>query len=281
MSVSGSMAGGGIGSAINPVINAVIADLTTKKKRTFYIGLLSFLGNIAGTLGLLVGGMLDYWNELLLSTVLTLIALSISLIIWVPSIRSHGIKLVHYKVIGKFSITGMLNGVSQGLVTPFFIPFFILIYGISREDMSIFASLSSLFATISFLYAYKLERVFGFLRSVVITRGMTVILMVLLPLIRILPVSLAIYLLYPALRVMPNPIIRSAMMDMVYPEERGRISGYNQASRVGVSSIGTAVAGTFLGSSLLFVPFLSYSLVMLTNIYLYLRFFKDYKTPWE
>ncbi|MGC8576248.1 MAG: hypothetical protein ACP5L3_06990 [Caldisericum sp.] len=38
--------------------------------------------------------------------------------------------------IGKFTLTGILNGLSQGLATPFLIPFFVVVYKLSETKIA-------------------------------------------------------------------------------------------------------------------------------------------------
>ncbi len=273
ISNTGAMAGGGIGGSVAPVQNALIADLTTRKNRTTLISLISFFGNIAAAGGTLLGGVFSYKLELELATIISVLPLIFVYFIESQHIRARSIKMKAGNVTLKFSVTGILNGLSSGLITPFLIPIFIVLYDVSRSYMSIYTTIASLLATFSMLLAPKIDKAIGFLRSIYITRGLTIPLMLIFPFIRILPVSLAIYIIYPALRVIAIPIQQSAMLSMVPPEERGRISGLNQGSRLGFSSIGTFAAAPFMDASLISLPFISYSVVMALNIYLYKRFF--------
>ncbi|AFZ69836.1 arabinose efflux permease family protein [Caldisphaera lagunensis DSM 15908] len=273
ISNTGAMAGGGIGGAVAPVQNALIADFTTRKNRTTLISLMAFFGNIAAAGGTLLGGIFSYRIELELATIISIIPLIFVYFIESQHIRAKSIKMKSGNVTLKFSITGILNGLTSGLVTPFLIPIFIVLYDVSRSYMSIYTTIASLIATFSMLLAPKIDKALGFLRSIYITRGLTIPLILIFPFIRILPVSLGIYIIFPALRVIAIPIQQSAMLSMVPPEERGRISGLNQGSRLGFSSIGTFIASPFMDISLIYLPFVSYSVFMALNIYLYKRFF--------
>jgi len=273
ISATGSMAGGGVGGALAPVQSTIIGDLTTNTERTAYISLLSFIANIAASVGFVVGGFMSYQLALLVG--ITLSAASVILVIpmKIPNIKARGWRLKHRDVVGKFSITGLLNGLSQGLVTPFLIPFFIVIYGLSKSQMGIYGTVGSLLATFLLLLAPRLERWLGFLGTVYVTRGATVVVMGIFPFIHVLWVSLLLYVLYPPLRVISIPVVQSAMMNMVDPDERGRVNGLNQGSRLGLGSLGTAIATPFFDVSIFYLPFLLYSGVMVINVLLYHRFF--------
>ena len=194
------------------------------------------------------------------------------------------IRLRSGAAIGKFSLTGMLNGLSQGLVTPFLIPFFILIYSVTRQEMNVYAAVSGVVASFSILLAPRIERRIGFLRGITVTRGTSVVLSLMMPLVRVFPVSLLIYVLLPATRVMALPVQQAAMMDMVSDDERGAAFGINQSARQLASSAGTYFSGIefdsfYLDPVAIDVPFFLYALVLSANLGLYWGFFRKYRPP--
>ncbi|WP_232085617.1 MFS transporter [Conexivisphaera calida] len=278
ISATGTMGAGGVGGAVAPVQTAILADLTSREERTRYITWLNFGSTLASTAGLFVGGIMDYEAGLATATVLGLAALLSVALLDTPEVRARTARMGREgsRVAAKFSATGILNGLSSGLVSPFLVPIFILLYDIPRSTMGIYSSLSSIIAVFVMLSAPAMERKLGFVRSIAITRGATVVLLALFPFIRILYVSLAIYLAYPALRVAALPVQTSGMVSMVPPEERGRTTGFNQGFRLAFASVGTLVASPFIDPGLLWVPFIAYSAIMSANVALYRRFFGDW-----
>lgn len=273
ISNTGAMAGGGIGGSTAPIQNALIADFTSRKNRTTLISIFSFFANIAAAGGTLIGGIFSYRLELEMALLFSIIPLIFVYLIKSQRIRAKSIKMKSSNVTLKFSITGLLNGLSNGIIVPFLIPIFISLYDVTRSHMGIYTTIASLLATFSMLLAPKIDKTIGFLKSIYITRGLTIPLMLAFPFVRVFPVSIGIYIVFPALRVIAIPIQQSAMLSMVPPEERGRISGINQGSRLGFSSIGTFIASPFMDVSLISVPFISYSVITALNIYMYKRFF--------
>lgn len=83
----------------------------------------------------------------------------------------------------------------------------------------------------------------GFLKSIMVTRGIASVLSLLMPVIRILEVSITIYLVFPALRILALPVQQRAMVDMVSQDEVGRAMGINQVTRLASSSASTTVTG--------------------------------------
>ena len=278
-SATGSLASGGVGGVAAPIQSALMTDLTSRKDRTFLFGLLAFLSGIAAAGGAAVAGGLATDTILLIATILGLISLVLGLFLRDRAEPKRGQRMRTRRVIGKFSVTSVLNGVSQGLLTPFLIPFFIIVYAVPKDTMGLYTGMSGVIAACSLLLAPRFERALGFLRSVYATRGGTVLIALAFPFIHILPVSLAFYFAFPSLRVMAVPVQQSAMMDMVGPGERGRAFGINQASRLMFSSVGTAFTGYEFHADLLYVPFVLYATIMAANLILYGRFFRDYEPP--
>ena len=105
-----------------------------------------------------------------------------------------------------------------------------------------------------------------------------------MPLIRLFPVSLSIYLLLPATRVMALPVQQAAMMDMVSGDERGTAFGINQTTRLVASSGGTYFSGFEFAAAdadplAIDYPFALYGVVLALNLGLYWWFFKRYRPP--
>ena len=279
-SATGSLAGGGVGGAVQPIQSTVVSDITSRKDRSFYYGLMSFIAGISSGFGALTGGYITTQDVFLVATILG-VASTLPAIL-VRTKENNGqlqFNLKSKKVIGKFGVTGLLNGLSNGLVTPFLIPFFILVYGVTKSQMNVYAAAAGIIGSCSFLLAPRMERALGFLRTVIATRGATIFLMVAFAFVRFLPLSLGIYLIFPAFRVAAFPVIQTAMVDMVDEGERGRLFGISQAAHLATSSAGISFAGYEIDLSELPVPFLAYALVLGANLFIYSRFFSNYKDP--
>lgn len=278
-SATGSLASGGVGGAAQPIQNALIVDLTTSEQRTYYFSLLTFIAGIASAFGSLIARILTIDDVFLVATLFSIGSTIVILPIKVNNMKGKINKLESKIIIGKFTLTGILNGFSQGLITPFLIPFFIIVYNIPKAEMSTYQFISGLIGSFALLFAPRLERRFGFVKSIAVTRGLGAILAVLMPLIRILPVSLAIFFIMPALRVAALPVQQSAMTEMVSQDEVGRALGINQVARLAASSSGTTLTGYMFDLSEIELPFYIYGIIMGINIYLYFKFFgKNTKT---
>ncbi|EQD37587.1 multidrug ABC transporter, partial [mine drainage metagenome] len=152
-----------------------------------------------------------------------------------PSARSR-------EVIRRFTWTGVLNGFSQGLLTPFLIPFFVVVFALPRSEMAVYSTISSLIGTFALLAAPALERRWGFVRAIVGTRLVAAALAALMP-FSPLAAALGIYFALPGLRVAALPAQTSALMGRLPHADRSEGAGTNQAARVGAASGATAAAG--------------------------------------
>lgn len=286
ISATGSLPGGGVGGAAQPIQSALTTELTSRKDRTRYYSLLAFISGVAAAAGAYLAGVAALQQVFIAAGVLGVVSVFMSPFVKMKKTVRKRARLVSGGAIGKFSLTGVLNGLSQGLVTPFLIPFFITVYGVSRPEMALYAGASGVVASFALLLAPRIERTLGFLKGIVTTRGASIVLAVVLPLVRLFPVSLAVYMLLPATRVMALPVQQSAMMDLVAGDERGAAFGINQTARLLSSSAGTYLAGFEFASleldpAALDIPFGLYAVVLAVNLGLYWGFFRKYRPPPE
>lgn len=272
-SATGSLAGGGIGGAVQPIQSTVLASLIPGERRTRLFSLFTFMSGVTAAVGALFTKLFDVRDIFLVAAIVS--ALGIPGLWKLRLVESRGVigKLKTKKTIGKFTITGMLNGFSQGLVVPFLIPFFVLVYHVPKSQMSEYAFASGILASFALLGAPVLERHFGFVKSIIFTRGTGMVLFTIFPLITFLPVSVIIYIIAPSLRVAALPIQQSELTRRVDEDEMGRALGINQVARLAASSTGTGLSGYLMESALFEIPFFAYGVIMAANLYLYFRFF--------
>lgn len=272
-SATGSRAAGSVGGAAQPIQNAIIADLTAVGNRTFYFSLFTFLSGLMGAAGLLVAGLFSARNAFLVAAAASGAGVLFLLPMKLREQRGEWKRLKSGKVIGKFSLTGAVNGISQGLIMPFLIPFFVIVYHVSKERMSVYGFLSELVAAGAILIAPRVERQFGFVKGVAFTRGLGALLLLLLPLTRILALALAVYLITPALRVIAVPAQQTALTAMVRENEMGRALAMNQVARLTASSGAVAFTGYMFDVSDIALPFYAYAGVIAVSLVLYFKFF--------
>ncbi len=272
-SATGSLAGGGVGGAAYPLQLAVLSDLTPPDRRTRWISWFTFVAGMAASFGALAaqgGSLTDVFAlafGLSIASVLAAVPIPVR-----PVRRGRRPGVASRRVILRFTATGVLNGVSQGLLTPFLIPFFVLAYGVTRSDMAIYTSIGSILGTVSVLSAPLLERRYGFVRAIVGTRSVTAVLAVLIPFVSLAP-ALLFYVMMPMFRVAALPAQSSALMGRLPGADRSEGAGTNQSARVGAASASTLFAGYSFEDLALAVPFVGYAAAVVANAALYVRFF--------
>jgi predicted MFS family arabinose efflux permease len=272
-SATGSLMTGGIGGAAQPIQNAVITDLTTPQNRTSYFSVLTFLSGMFGAIGALLAKHEGILNVFLYATVISGGGLVFLAFIRAAKVRGNLHRLHSKVVIGKFTVTGILNGFSLGLVVPFLIPFFVIVYHVPKSEMAVYAFASGALAAFALLAAPRLEQTMGFVKSIAVTRGVGTLLLLLLPFWHVFAIALTVYMVTPALRVMAVPVQRTALTEMVKQDELGRALGISQVARLGASSGGITLTGYLFNISEIAAPFCIYAVVMAANIYLYFHFF--------
>jgi len=274
-SATGSLMTGGIGGAAQPIQNAVITDLTTAEKRTSYFSILTFLSGMGGAFGALLSRHAMVLHVFLYATIISGGGLVFLAFIKTTNVRGN-LRRLHSKiVIGKFTVTGILNGFTQGLVVPFLIPFFVIVYHVPKSEMAVYAFASGSLAAFALLAAPRLEQTLGFVKSIAVTRGIGTALLLLLPFWHVYAIALAVYMVTPALRVMAVPVQRTAFTEMVKQDELGRALGINQVARLGASSGGITLTGYLFNISEIAPPFCIYAVAMAFNLYLYFHFFHE------
>ncbi|MGH9780904.1 MAG: MFS transporter [Candidatus Acidiferrales bacterium] len=272
-SATGSRAAGSVGGAAQPIQTAVIADLTRVGNRTFYFSLFTFLSGLVGAAGMLVAALFSARNAFLAAALVSAAGVLFLLPMKLRDQRGEWKRLKSGKVIGKFSLTGAVNGISQGLIMPFLIPFFVIVYHVSKERMSVYGFGSELVAAGAILIAPRIERQFGFVKGLAVTRGLGALLLLLLPLTRILALALAIYLITPALRVIAVPAQQTALTAMVRENEMGRALAVSQVARLTSASGAVAFTGYMFDVSDIALPFYAYAAVIGVSLVLYFGFF--------
>ncbi len=277
---TGSLIGGGVGGAAQPVQGAVIADLTTLQDRTFYYSLLAFLSGVAGAAGALLARYFSTENTFLVGGLIALVGLAAIAPLKLSTRRATRRRVPQSrKAIGKFGITGALNGFSQGLITPFLIPFFVIVYHVSKSHMAVYASAATVLGAASLLTAPVLERRLGFVRSITFTRALGTALLVLMVLWHNLDLALTIYVITPALRIAALPAQQTALTSRVHADDVGRALGINQVARLSAGSAAIVCTGYLFELSYIEAPFFIYAGVMAANIFLYYKFFGKKEEP--
>ncbi|MGH9360000.1 MAG: MFS transporter [Terriglobia bacterium] len=273
-SATGSLTGGGVGGAAQPIQIVAIAQLTTLEKRTSVLSIFTFMSGAFSAFGALSARAFNVHDVFLAATLIAFAGLTCVLPIHFQEYRGNLRRLSSLRVIGKFTVTGALNGFAAGLIMPFLIPFFVIVYHVPESQMSVYGFIAGALASSALLLAPRMERLWGFVHTIGLTRGIGLLLILLLPLTHIFLLALLVYFVTPALRIMAAPVQQSAITEFVNFDEVGRALGLNQVARLTSSSGAIAFTGYMFDIADIGLPFYVYAGIMAINIALYFRFFK-------
>ena len=240
---AGALASGSAGAVASPIMNALLADKTNEKNRTKVYSLFFLSLGLAGAIGALLSH-LSYRKGFIIALIFSLA----SLIVILPVSDRYGESLSRYsfnstnqheldkKIIKMFVATGTLNGLGQGLVTPFLPLIFEVLLKVPNGEIGNIFFLGGIAAAFVSLLTPLITSRLGFVRTVILTRSISTVSLILLPFVNMffpilsydLMLALALYLIYIMFRVISLPTQSSLMMNLVSQDSRSTATGMNQ-----------------------------------------------------
>jgi MFS family permease len=294
---AGALASGSAGAIAAPIMNALLADKTNEENRTKVYSLFFLSLSLAGAVGALLSH-LNYKDGFIIALILSLA----SLIIILPVKDKYGENIKRFKnsstfnsnnlsesdkkIIKRFIATGALNGLGQGLVTPFLPLIFEVLLKVPKEEIGNIFFLGGITSGFVSLLTPLITSKLGFVKTVILTRSISTVALILLPFVNMfspilsydLMLALVLYIIYIMFRVISLPTQSSLMMNLVSQDSRSTATGTNQAARLFPSAIATISSGFIINYLALPIPFFLAFIVNIANIYLYRKFFKDIET---
>ncbi|BFI74634.1 MFS transporter [Sulfurisphaera ohwakuensis] len=280
--IAGGLVGGGIGATVAPIQTAILAEKASQENRTKIYSIFTLASTYAGAGGALLSYIKNYDELFVLGLVLSLISFIVSVPIRVSPIirkekdeeKNKEEKNKDLNVIKKFTYTGIFNGIAQGLITPFIPVIFEKFYSLTRPEIGLIVFFGGIVsATVMFLTPYFTE-LLGFVKFIIITRGISSVLVLIFPFLHISLLAEIDYVLFTTFRVFALPSQQALMMNLVSERRRATASGINQTARLLPSAVSTTLSG-FLLTLALSIPFISSFIVNIVNLFLYYKFFWD------
>jgi MFS family permease len=277
--VAGGIVGGGVGASVAPMQTALIAEKTNSQNRTFFYTLFSIVSSLAGS----AGALLSYMNNYDVLFYISLVFYMLSFVFVLPikeNFKSNKKKNVKNAIskkdknmIKKFSITGVFNGLGQGLIIPFipiiFSKHFHMTNGVIGE---IFAIGGVITALAMIATPYLTERL-GFLDFITGSRIVSSIFILVLAFSINPLMAIASYIIMTPSRAIALPSQQALMMNLVSEKSRSTASGANQSTRLFPSALATTFSGALLDEFPLYLPFTISFGISLVNVLLYRYFF--------
>lgn len=288
LGLSFSAIGGGAGGGpVAPVMNALVADIVERQKRTRIYSNLMIISIIGAILGGFVASRLEvsvasyYAYLFLLAFLLTFISIFLMLFLEEKGrgsedppaeSRKRGVlPTKSVRNIGLISLAGMMGSLGLGVVTPLMSIYFSII-GFTDSEISDIFTLSYLAAGIGVVFASFFERSFGSINSVVVLRLLGSGLFVLIPFVSPL-IAAIVYISRTGIYQMALPIRQNFQMSVIISAERARGNSLTGISRRIPYGIATTFGSYLMALGAYAVMFSFAGLVSLLDPILYYIFF--------
>jgi len=293
---AGSAGGGGPGGGpFGPAQQALLADKVADERRHRAFSINAFAGTLMFSAGAVVARLprvgasmgLDQMvvYRWLLLTFAAIGAFSALIPLWIREapFKTEKQRGQKGKLIGKFTVTAILNGFGMGLIpTPLITLWFSMKYGVSEASVSLVIGAANLAGALSYIVAPRLAKMLGTVNMIVSTRAIGVVLLAVLPFISSFPIAAVAYTIRGVLSSVGFPIRQSYMMGVVDRDSRstavGISSGLGWGLPYAVSPVLSGVVMEEVSSSL--PLFVSAGLQGLNSL-VYYTFFRHLKPPEE
>jgi len=301
--------GGGAGSGgawgpYYPAEQALLAEHADDRHRTAVFGATSFVGVLAAAIGSLLAILPSVLHSTLgLTTIdgdrvlfgLTAafgVAMAVVMLPVQETRRAAGpaaprprrrepLSPETTRTILKFMATNATNGLAIGFLGPIMVYWFYRRYGVGAAELGGLFTLVNLATAPSYLYAARIARRLGAVNAVVLTRVVSVVMLVFIPLMPIYPLAAALFLLRMVTNTLSNPVRQSYLMAIVRREERATAAGFSNLPTQVCSSIGPTIAGYLMTGLALDLPLELAAVFQGLNAALYYGFFHGIKPPEE
>lgn len=287
---------GGSASAVMMVSNApFLTENSTREERSHLFSISSASYTVSGIGGSFLGGSLPilwarafnvasdsfvaYRATLLTSFVLLAAAvIPYFLIKEKVAIRSQGgtgfsLRLARPRLIGCFVLPELLMGLGAGLVIPFLNVYFANHLKANSAQIGLIFSMMSLVTTIGVLGAPILGRKYGKVGATVLTRLLSVPLLIVIALANNLWFAATAAWLRSALMNMSNPLVGSFTMEVLEPSERATVSSIlNMTWNLGWG-ISARLAGYIMSTYSYSLPYFFTAVLYTLSAVTFYRFF--------
>lgn len=234
-----------------PTEQAVLADSTTPKNRTFYFAIYNLAGNVTGALGALAAGIPGRMVFLLYAALGVLVGLQY---LGLPKAGEIAISAAPLQksrnVVMRLSLLFCLDSFGGG----FFVQSLLALWLYRRFHLSVEQAGAFFFAVgilnaASQFFSSKVAARIGHVRTMVYTHLPASLLMILAGCMPTLPLAVALLLIRSLISQMDVPARQAYVMAVVPPEERAAASSVTNVPRALASAISPVIAGALLDAS--------------------------------
>ena len=292
--------GGGAGSGgswgpVFPAEQPLLAASVPPRQRTSAFGAIAFVGVLAGAAGSLVawlpGGLTALgWSPLgadravfllgaLLSAAMLLCTLPLR---ETPPTTPPGPpgEISTRALVGRLGLTNALNGLGFGFLGPLLTYWFHVRYAAGAGEIGALYTLVNLVTALPYLGASRLAERLGALRAITLTRGASVLLLLVMAAMPGFWWAGAVYALRMAFNSLGLPTRQSFVMGVADERRRGMVAAVSSLPSQVTSAISPSIAGVLM-EGVIDTPLFGAALFMGANLVAYYFAFRQVRPPEE
>lgn len=279
------------------IVNALLADSSTDKKRTNLFTMKLFSGCLFGIIGPIIAGFpiifQSYFNFDKLTSFKPLFIVCIGLTIigfllisnMKERIGSNDVEKVsiprhQYNLILKFAFSHSIDTFAVGITLSIFSLWFSLRYNVDIGVVSIVFTFAQFVETFAYLSAPYIANKVGNVKGTVIIRGLGAAFLFLLAFAPTPFIAAILYAFRNSLQHISHPLRESYKMAILEKNIRASGAGISNIPRIITMSIGPSIGGYLLEISTMYPPLISGIIFGIGDV-CYWLFFKDIKPPEE
>lgn len=263
--------GGGAGSGgswgpVFPAEQPLVSESVPADKRTLAFGRISFIGVLAGAAGSLVSGAPQWlhqagWHWTSGYRLLFFVAAALSLIMMAsvlpiserpPQDSTDEVPppIPLKTLMGRLGLTNALNGLGFGFLGPLLTYWFYRRYGVGAAEIGVLYTAINLAAAFPYLWSSVLAKRLGAVKTVTITRGIGLIMMLAMVFMPSFVLAGLFYLLRMVFNSLGMPARQSFVMGVSERRYRSRVSAFSSLPSQITSMITPAVGGAMMDTFL-------------------------------
>lgn len=275
--IAGGLVGGGVGATVAPMQTAILTENVPPRERTKVFSLFTVLSNYSGSAGALLAFLQNYREIFALTLALSLVSAIVVVPIkemYRPRREVKATSEADKDVIKKFTLTGILNGVSQGFIVPFIPIIFSEVYKLPQGTIGAVVSVGGIVSATSMFLTPKLTEAMGFVKLIIATRSVSAVLVLLFPFLASPMLAMVDYVVFTTFRIIALPAQQALMMNLVGEGRRATATGSNQVGRLVPAAASTSLSGYLMKAVSLVIPFEVSFVATVVNSYLYYKYFR-------
>jgi MFS family permease len=252
---------GGFANALSaPAMNAWLSEKSSERRRKYLFSLNAFAGTLGMGFGMLISGVLPAATGFTgTQETLHLIRLMFLISFFLSAAKTIGFLFIgekahpgkakvrvvprSWKLIRQFAITSALIGFGAGLVVPWFQVYFQDRFGASLSNIGYVFAMQQFIMAAMILLMPKLADRTGTVKAIVITQGIAILVLVLIPNSPLFWLAAIAFLIRAIMMNIASPIQNAFMMCIIEEDERSYATAIQAFSWNLFWSLGTIAAG--------------------------------------